>query len=465
MMKKISQMKLIINLKGFIFAAIWLAFFVLHAPLCSAAKPNNFKSDLISISLKETNITELFEMLSRQNKVNVLLAKGVEGVISVNLYDITVEEAIYAIAEAAGYAVERLKNGYLIALRDTAGKTIANGFKEVRTYKIQYSDAKNVSAILKNYLSRYGRIDLLEDRQILVVEDLPEFVSHIDQILAQLDQEPSQILIEAKIFTITLDDTQKFGLDWTKTFNAGGGQGNAGVENLGKQALNLGIGAAAGPPGLFFNYLNKNVEVQLNFLSKKNKVRALSTPKLLALDHQEAQVIIGDRRGYKTTTTINQVTTENVQFLESGVILNVTPNIDRFGRIMMEIHPEVSSSSINKDSGAPDLKTTEVTTRLLVEDGQTIFIGGLMKNDLSNNHQGVPVLEDIPFLGYLFAKEEDLSVNTETIVLIKPQIIRPHNMTLITSPGSQVEKYIDTAREKSKKIDNYFKKNYMFRSQ
>jgi type II secretory pathway component GspD/PulD (secretin) len=462
-MEQISKMKLIINLKGFIFATMWLAFLVLHAPLCNAKKPNNFRSDLISISLKETNITELFEMLSRQNKVNILLAKGVEGAISVNLYDITVDEAIYAIAEAAGYAVERIKNGYLIALRDTAGKTLAEGFKEVRTYKIQYSDPKNVSTILKNYLSRYGRIDLLEDRKILVVEDLPEFVAHIDHILGQLDQEPSQILIEAKIFTITLDDTQKFGLDWTKTFNAGGGQGNVGSDHdLTRKATNLALGAAAGPPGLFFNYFNKNIEVQLNLLSSKNKVRALSTPKLLALEHQEAQVIIGARTGYKTTTTINQVTTENIQFLESGIILNVTPYIDRFGRIMMDIHPEVSS--VTTPAGIPNLTTTEVNTRLLVEDGQTVFIGGLMKNDLNSSHQGVPFLEDIPFLGYLFAKEDNSSANTETIVLIKPQIIRPHNIALITSPGSQAENFTGIAKEKSKKIDNFFKKNYMFRS-
>jgi type II secretory pathway component GspD/PulD (secretin) len=456
-----NEMKLL-NLKGLLSATIWAACLVLYTPICSAKSPNKFRSDLISISLKETNIAELFEMLSRQNNVNILLAKGVEGAISVNLYDVSVEEAIYAIAEAAGYAVERIKNGYLIAPRDTAGKTISEGFKEVRTYKIQYSDAKNVTAILKNYLSRYGRIDLLEDRKILVVEDLPEFVAHIDRILAQLDQEPSQILIEAKIFTISLDDTQQFGLDWTKTFTAGGGKGNAGVENLGKQALDLGIGAAAGPPGLFFNYFNNNLEVQLNFLSRKGKVRALSTPKLLALEHQEAQVIIGARTGYVVTTTINQVTTQSVQFLESGVILNVTPYVDRFGRIRMDIHPEVSETTLN--NGIPSLKTSEVNTSLLVEDGQTVFIGGLIKNDLSSNHQGVPFLEDIPFLGYLFAKEGESTVNTETIVLIKPQIIRPHNMALITSPGAQVENFIDTTREKSKKIDNFFKKNYMFRS-
>jgi type II secretory pathway component GspD/PulD (secretin) len=466
MMKQVSKMKLIINLKGFIFAAMWLAFLVLHAPLCNATKPNNFRSDLISISLKETNITELFEMLSRQNKVNILLAKGVDGAISVNLYDITVDEAIYAIAEAAGYAVERIKNGYLIALRDTAGKTLANGFKEVRTYKIQYSDAKNVSTILKNYLSRYGRIDLLEDRKILVVEDLPEFVANIDHIINQIDRAPGQILIEARIYSITLDDTQKFGIDWTKTFSAAGGGGNFGAENLGKQTKNLAIGAFGGPPGLFFNYLNNNIEAQLNLLSQKGKARALATPKILALEHEEAQVLIGKRDGYKVTTTINQVTTESIQFLESGTILTVIPYIDNFGRIMLDIHPQVSASSFRGlNNEIPSLATTEVNTRLLVEDGQTIFIGGLIDNSITSSHQGVPFLEDIPFLGYLFASENDVAKNKETIVLIKPQIIRPHNMALITSPSTQVEKFTDTTKEKSKKIDNFFKKNYMFRSQ
>ena len=449
---------------GMIFLVIWLAFQFLHASQCLAKTPAQSNNGLISLTLKETNIADVYEMLSKENNINILLAKGVEGFISLNLYDVTVNEAIYSIAEAAGYAVERIKNGYLITQRDTAGKTIANGFQEVRTYKIQYSEPKNVTAILKNYLSRYGRIDLLEDRKILVVEDLPEFVSRIDQILAQLDQEPAQILIEAKIFSIKLDDTQRYGLDWTKTFTAGGGQGNVGSDHqLTREALNLAAGAAAGPPGLFFNYFNKNLEVQLNLLSEKGKVRTLSTPKLLALEHQEAQVIIGGRTGYKTTTTINQVTTENIQFLESGVILNVTPYIDRFGRIMMDIHPEVSEATLRAD-GIPDLVTSEVNTSLVVEDGQTIFIGGLMKNVLDSKHKGVPILEDIPFLGYLFAKQDDISENTETIVLIKPQIIRPNNIAVLTSPNNQVNRYMDTTKRKSEKIDKFFKKNYMFRT-
>ncbi len=463
MVKRMSKINLF-HPRDLLVAIVCTGWLALHAPLSSAKSPDNFKSDRISISVKETNISELFEMLSREHNVNILLSKGVEGAISVNLYEISVEEAIYAIAEAAGYAVERIKNGYLIAARETAGKTIADGLREVHTYKIQYSNPQKVASILKNYLSRYGKIDILEERKILVVEDLPEFIAHIERILYQMERAPAQILIEARIYTITLDNTQKFGIDWTKTFSAAGGGGNFGIENLGEQVTDLAIGAAAGPPGLFFNYLNNNIEAQLNLLSQKGKARALATPKILAIEHQEAQVIIGARTGYKVTTTINQVTTESIQFLESGVILKVTPYIDSFGRIMMDIHPEVSKTSFRgKDLEIPSLSTTEVNTRLLVEDGQTIFIGGLIDNSVTSSHQGVPILEDIPLLGYLFAKENDLVSNTETIVIIKPVIIRQRNMDLLTVPNAKIENFNATTKGKSEEIDDFFKKNYMFR--
>jgi type II secretory pathway component GspD/PulD (secretin) len=462
---RISKMNLL-QFRCLIFAAIGLACLT-HAPFSLAAKqPHVVGTHLISLSLKETNISELFEMLSRENNVNILLANGVEGTVSVNLYNVSVDEAIHSIAEAGGYAVERIKNGYLITPQDKAGKTIAEGLREVRTYKVQYSNIQKVSTILKNYLSRYGKIDVLEERKILVVEDLPEFIAHIERILYEMEREPAQILIEARIYSISLDNTQKFGIDWTKTFSAAGGKGNFGAENLGKQATNLAIGAAAGPPGLFFNYVNNNIEAQLNLLSQKGKARALATPKILALEHQQAQVIIGARVGYKLTTTINLVTSESIQFLESGVILEVTSFIDNFGRIMMDIHPQVSKASFRgKDAEIPSLQTTEVETRLLVDDGQTVFIGGLIDNSVSSSHQGVPFLEDIPFLGYLFSKEDDVTSNTETIVLIKPVIIRQNNRDLLTAPNSKIESYNDTTNKKSKKIDNYFKRNYMFRSE
>lgn len=444
-----------ISFKLILLAVVLTAF----APFSVSAKGN--KPHLISLSVKQADISELFEMLSRQNNINILLASGVEGQVSINLYNISVKDAIYSIASAADLAVERLGKGYLISKHSNVGKFIAGGLTDVRTYKIQYSDSTKISEILKKHLSQYGKIDILDERKMLVIEDKPEFLNRIEQLLSRLDHAPAQILIQAKILSIDLNNDQKYGIDWTRTFSAGGGSGNAGVNNgLADTAANLIIGSAGGPPGLFFNYLNKSIDAQLNLLSSKDRIRTLSTPSLLALEHQEAEVIIGDRKGYSVTTTINNVSTQSIQFLESGVILRVTPYIDRFNRIMMEIHPEVSIGNVNEETGIPDQITTEVTTRLLVEDGQTIFIGGLISNNLTNNHQGIPVLEDIPLLGYLFAKEDLSAKNKETIVMIKPQIIRPENTHLITSPQYKIDQFRDRVKQGAQETNTFFNEKY-----
>ena len=126
---------------------------------------------------------------------------------------------------------------------------------------------------------------------------------------------PQQILIEAKILEITLSDSNAYGINWTKVFN--GGETTIGVQGLASPAS-----------GLFINRVTDNFTAALEALYQKNDVRTLSSPNLVARENTEASVIVGDRQGYKVTTTINQVTTESVEFLESGVILRVLPTID-----------------------------------------------------------------------------------------------------------------------------------------
>ena len=442
-------------MKKQLFILIWFCCSVLAATLTANIAIAKGKTNDISITVKHMDLAEIYEMLSRQNKVNILLSDGVEGEVSVNLYNVSVKEAIYAIAQAAGFVVERNKKYYIISKSDSVGKTIAGGLKQIRTYKIQYSSINKVAEILENHLSRFGQIDILEERSILVVEDLPSFLDQIEHILLDLDHEPAQILIEARILNITLDDTQDLGVNWSRTYTSEDGKGSFGANGFAESLVSAAAsGAVAGPPGFFFTYMNDKIEVTLTALSKKGKVQALSTPKLLALEHQEAQVIIGERTGYRVTTTINQVTQESVEFIESGVILKVTPSIDRFGRIMMEIHPEVSKTTL-KD-GIPSLTTTEVSTRLLVQDGQTAFIGGLIRNDMTSDHDGVPFLEDIPFIGGLFSKSSEFISKTETVVVIRPQIIRQGQFPLITDkPRAKIEQFNRKIDKNAKDIDDF----------
>jgi type II secretory pathway component GspD/PulD (secretin) len=145
--------------------------------------------------------------------------------------------------------------------------------------------------------------------------------------------------------------------------------------------------------------------------------------------------VIGERVGYKVTTTINQVTTESIQFLETGVILKVVPSVDQRGRVLLAIHPEVSSASVS--AGIPSKKSTEVTTQLLCEDGQSVFVGGLIKRTSSKRRTGVPVLGEIPGVGNLFSASEEIGSNTETVVIITPRVVkRPSDLPAAPEPAA-----------------------------
>jgi len=418
-----------------------------HQKSSTAKNPEISKT--VTISVRHADLAEVFEMMSKHGHVNILLANGVSGEVSINLYNIDLHEAIKAVAIAAGFAVEKSGNTYFVVTRDDAGKEIVGGLTQVKSFKVQYSDPNQVATILSDHLSRYGKITALPERRLLVVEELPEFMKRIKKLLEELDSQPAQIQIKAQILEVKLDRSEVYGVDWKKLFTPGGGTGQVGTSGL------------AGPgSGFFYSIVNPSVEVALSALSRKGRVRTLSTPKLMTLEHHEADVVIGDRIGYKELTTSgngNQQT-ESIKFLDSGVILRVTPFVDRNGKIMMKIHPEVSNATVT--DGIPSLKTTEVTTQLLAADGETIFIGGLIKNNTSNSRQGVPVLSDIPLLGYAFRNQEDTVTNTETVVMITPRIVKPGQRSYYPEERSDKRKIRDidsTLKNEGKDVEKIFK--------
>ena len=370
-------------------------------------------NERFTLNFRNMPIEQVFELLSRKDKVNIIVSKGVSGTVSVNLYNVTVKEAIQSVANAGGYWVEVRNGDYVILPKDTA--ELPGSSTQVKTLKVQYSDTRQVADLLTKYISRYGKITPLIGRKLIVVEDLPANVERIEKLLEQIDSQPKQIMIEAKILEITLDESERFGVDWKRLFGSDSGGSSFGTSGLA-------TGTAAAPSqGFFFSFLNSRLELFFGALATAGRVRTLSTPKLLALENQESKVIIGDSTGYKVTTTINLVTTESVQFLESGVILRVIPSVDQRGRIMLKIQPEVSSASLL--AGIPSKKSVQVTTELICDDGQSIFIGGLIKARGTTERDGVPILKDLPILGRLFSSTNDAVSTTETVVIITPYIV------------------------------------------
>ena len=366
----------------------------------------------LTVVVRDAPIREVFEMLARRERINILVSNGLKGTVTVSLYDVSLNHAIRTIAESAGYVAERRRGSYMILQRDQAGKDSAQGNTIVRALKVHYSDPVKVSEILSKHLSRYGELTVFEDRRLIVLEDLPDFVRRALKVLEEIDREPAQILIEAKILEITLTEDENYGIDWTQ-FLGDGETGEIGVQGL----------ITPGATGFFLDYVKEdNLELALRALEEDGRVRTLSTPTLLAVEHQESEVVIGDRLGFRVTTTINQVTSESVEFLESGVILKFKASVDRLGRVLLEVHPEVSTGVIL--DGLPSQTTAEVTTTFLAEDGQTILIGGLIKDRVTENHEGIPILKNIPYLGWLFSKRTQIVVMTETVVVVTAHVVK-----------------------------------------
>ena len=366
----------------------------------------------ITLSIQQSDIRDVMQLLSREQRLNIFVAEGVEGEVSVNLYEMEPSKAIILIAESAGYVVEQRDGSYFVIEREDAGKYHQTSMMEVRSFRVQYASAGDVETAVQDYLSNYGSIKSLEDGNMVIVEDLPSFLDKIEVIINEIDREPKQIMIEAKILEVSLTDNQSYGLDWAYLFNASDGTGSLGTQGL----------STPNAPGLFAQFANSNVELVLSALKARGRLRTISTPKLLAMEGLEAESVVGTNIGYRVTTTINQVTTESIEFLESGTILKVTPSVDRSGRIMLDISPEVSAGSVS-DDGIPSKTTTQVSTRMLVPNGKTVFLGGLIRHGITDSREGVTGLGDLPLVGGLFANDATNVTSTEIVVLITPRIV------------------------------------------
>ncbi|MDH3545953.1 MAG: hypothetical protein OEN22_02575 [Gammaproteobacteria bacterium] len=398
----------------------------------------------ISMTMKDADLADVMDMISREQRVNVFVSTDNTDTVSFSLYDMSLPDAIRSIANAAGLAVEHYDGNYYIIDRDAAGRYAPDALTRVRSFELQYISVEQIQALLLPYLSDYGEITVFNDRDMFLVEDTPEFLRRIAVLVKQVDRRPTQILIEAKILEITLTDEDSYGLDWIKFFDSDGGGGEFGTQGLSDPTS----------PGLFFDLANPDIAATLSALTSQGRVRTLSTPKLLAIEDVESSVIIGDRRGYSVTTTINQVTTESVEFLESGVILRVTPSVDADGQIMMDINPEVSTGVIDPLTGIPSQTTTEVTTRMIVPDGKTIFVGGLIKRRVDESKRGVPVIGRIPVLGRLFSNRQQINTNTETIVLITPTVVSADTPTIDEQFIEKIERLEQDQSEETERLDD-----------
>ena len=269
-----------------------------------------------------------------------------------------------------------------------------------------------------------GEIRIIADEAInaLVVLATPRQYRLIKAALRKLDIMPLQVLIEATIAEVTLNDDLRYGLQWF--FKAGG------VSDL---TLSEAVGGNAAQIFPGFSYLfqvGDDVRLVLNALESVTDVNVISSPLLMVLDNQTARLQVGDQVPVATQSAVSVTDPDapivnQIQFLDTGVILNVTPRVNAGGMVIMEIEQQVSDVVPTTTSGidSPTIRQRQIASTVAVQSGETIALGGLIRESNTRSNIGIPILKDIPVFGALFGKTSDDRVRTELLVLITPRVV------------------------------------------
>ncbi|MEW5726931.1 MAG: type II secretion system protein GspD, partial [Pseudomonadota bacterium] len=259
------------------------------------------------------------------------------------------------------------------------------------------------------------------------------------------DRVPMQVLIEATIAEVGLSDDLRYGLQWF--FESGTNQFRFSTAATGLVAPQF--------PGFAYVGATSSIRVVLDALNRVTNVNVLSAPKLVVLDNEVARLQVGDQVPVPVQSAVSVTNPEapivnTIQFRDTGIILEVVPRISSAGTVTMEVRQEVSDVVGTTTSGidAPTIQQRSVLSTVAVESGQTVALGGLIRDRKSNGRSGIPLLMDVPVVGNLFSATNQTIDRTELLILISPKIIRsPVEGRNVTEEMRRRMRSLERARE------------------
>ena len=370
-------------------------------------------ADLLTVNFYESDIRQALLAMAMDRNANVMMAPDVSGKVTVYLRNVTLDEAISSIAASGGFSCRKEKSSYFIF--KTKDKLDAQAERlQVKVFKLKFAKTEKVQEILSSFPG-IRTVKIHDDTKTIIVEDTPENIAKVEAIINAWDSPPRQVLIEANILEVELKDDMKLGVDWTKLMGSLSITTGSNFSTQAAGGLSATLQIARGTSSEF--------SAALAALESKTKVNTLSTPKILAIHGKPARVQVGGKTGYKTTVTNLGVTQEQIMFIDTGTILDITAYISDENNILLSVQPQISSVSLDPVTQIPTVKTTNVSTSLMTKSGQTIFIGGLIMDTVSKERQTVPLLGQIPLLGAFFGFSHPYIEKTELIVLITPTLM------------------------------------------
>ena len=290
----------------------------------------------------------------------------------------------------------------------------------VETVMLKFLRAKNVKPALQNLVAPYGNISTDEDTNTLIIAGTREQVDRVLEQVRKADQTPKQIMIDVVILDVVLEDDTEMGVDWDTT-SLFGGLDN--IQTYGHDLTTLTSGAS-------FSLFRSGIDITVKALQEKKDVEILSSPRIMVLSGQTATIKTVEEIPYEESSETSEGgSLTSISFKEAGIALEVSPVITDEGKIILNVKPSQSVKTgeygqAGDSADIPIVDKREVDTTLILEDGQTVVIGGLRKKHETVSSDSVPIFGDIPIIGNLFRNDSTDIVNSELLVMLCPKIYK-----------------------------------------
>jgi len=381
----------------------------------------------ITLDAQGADIKTVLRTISDFSGVNIVSGKDVEGDVYVHIKDTPWEEALDILLKAYGYSYREEYGMIRVAemqslMKEELDEKTAERKKDdllplvTRIIFVNNSNAEEMRMALENIVSQRGMIAVDEGSNSLIINDIEKNIEKIEGMVRELDKRTYQVDINARLVEIDVEASRELGIDWALM-----NLSSTKLDGVGSAEVTSNIATSA--TKLTYGTVQSWGEFAAVFkaLEKSNKANLISNPRITTMDNREASILVGKEIPLIVADEAGNPITELTKI---GIMLRVIPHVNSDRTITLDMHPEVSDlQSESTAQGGVIITTSEADTRVIVNNGETAVIGGLIKEIESEYVSGVPVLKDIPGIGWFFSSKSKSTKQQELVIFVTPTIV------------------------------------------
>lgn len=384
-----------------------IVFCLLFSAQVMAARTSNIlvKKGKVYLNLRGADINSVLQIFAKATNTNIVASDDVKGKVTVTFTGVDPKKGLEAILRTKG-----------LDWFEEEGTIFVSTRRIMRTYYLEHARPSDIVKTVESVLPKGSVVSADDTYNVLVIQTSSAYLRRLENLVKELDVPPTQVMIEVKMIELRHTEGGNIGAD-IKYTNPKDVNDVAETKNL------AGRSTDTGAQGLYAHIISGDIDAYLSALKTATAYNTIATPRLTTLSNKEATILIGSKLGYRTTVITETTTTQEINFLETGTSLKLTPHVTKSGFVRMIVEPKISDGSVVGD--LPQENTTETKNEVMVRGGQTFVIGGLIKEKDTEDNYGIPFLMDIPYLGAFFRKTVISKEKNELLVFVTPHLLTP----------------------------------------